>query len=390
MTVSERDKRTVPRAKRRAEPESFAERIVLAFGVDPAFAEVVFGDLAEEYAERACYGVSSARWWYVGQILRSAPYLILNVGRNAAGRARLAAVVAGIAMVALAIVVAIQARNGPPARLVAGIGDTVLVNFRKPVSLPMRVLDAEGRVLPDTGVRYTWIAGAPVTVSVRGMVTCEQPGNATVRASLGSLATDLLLLCRPLSDVRATYWTDFVLGDSARDVDVEAVGVDGRLVTLLGAWLSVEDTTVAVLNGLRVYPRSPGDTRAHMRVGGLATDFVIRVFEPVPAFEGLRSNQRLVATPVRLEQGASVRWQLPTGRFYLSFVPSPDAKEAPTLSVDGAVMCMPALKSGVFDTQCVARVPGAWVTVENASDVRAVAAAPAVIGTLRLHRDRKP
>ena len=390
MTARERAPRTGPGSKRRTEPASAAERVLQAFGVDGVFAEAVLGDLAEEYAERATCGVGAARRWYVGQMLRSAPYLIRSAGRHAAGRARLAAAVAGTALVMCAILVALQARDGPPIRLVAGTRDTVLLNFVRPVSLPMRVLDAEGRLLPDTGVRYTWVAGAPVSVSARGVVTCARAGDATVRASLGPLSTNLLLRCRPVREVRAGYWTDFVLGDSARELDVVAVGVDGRLVTLLGAWLSVDDSSVAVLHGLRVHPRSPGETRVGLRVGDRTADFMVRVFEPVPTFERLRSDQRLVAAPVRLARGTSVRWPLPMGRFYLSLLPTPNAKAAPTLAVDGAVMCIPALGPGVYDTRCVGRMPGAWVTVEYPPEPGARTAAPAVVGTLTLHRDREP
>ena len=76
---------------------------------------------------------------------------------------------------------ALAACKGPPARLVAGIGDTVVVNNLRPVRVPMRVLDAAGHVLPDTGVRYLWTSGVPVSVSRRGVVTCTQAGDATPR-----------------------------------------------------------------------------------------------------------------------------------------------------------------------------------------------------------------
>lgn len=390
MTARERAPGSALGARRRTGPAPALERVLQALGVEPTFAEAVLGDLTEEYAERVTGGVGAARRWYVGQLLRSVPYLIRSMGRHAAGRARLAAAIATTALVASAILGALSFHAGPPARLIAGRGDTVLVNFIRPVSLPMRVLDADGRVLPDTGVRYAWMAGAPVSVSARGVVTCAGAGDATVRASLGALTTNLLLRCRPVRDVHSGYWTDFVVGDSARELDVVAVGVDGRRVTLLGAWLSVEDSTVAVLDGLRVHPRSPGETRVGLRVGERTADFLVRVFEPVPTLAGLRPDQRLVAAPVRLARGASVRWPLPTGRFYLSFLRGADSKAAPRLSVDGAVMCMPALGPGVYDTRCVGREPGAWVTVEYPPASGARGAAPTVVGTLMLHRDREP
>ena len=50
-----------------------ADRVLQALGVDRAYAEDVLGDLAEEYALRAARdGAGAARWWYVGEALRSA------------------------------------------------------------------------------------------------------------------------------------------------------------------------------------------------------------------------------------------------------------------------------------------------------------------------------
>lgn len=381
-----------PGTRHRPEPTPTVERALQALGVDPIFAEAVLGDLSEEYAERAACDVNAARRWYVGQALRSAPHLIRSAAHHPAGRARLAAVVATLALVACVVLIALSFRAGPPVRLVAGTRDTVVVNNLRPVSLPMRVFDAAGRLLPDSGVRYAQALGAPISISSRGVVTCARPGDATVRASLGPLATNILVRCRPVRELRGGYgyWTDFVLGDSARELDLVAVGIDGRRVTQFGAWLSIDDSTVAVLDGLRVHPRSPGETRVDLRVGDRTADFMVRVFEPVHTLVGLRADQRLVAAPVRLARGASVRWPLPTGRFSMSLLPTPDVKAGAMLSVDGAVMCMPALAPGVFDTTCVARVPGAWVTVAYPGEPAAGTAAPVVVGTLALHRDREP
>jgi len=75
----------------------------------------------------------------------------------------------------LAVVLfAVAACKVPPARLVAGSADTVVVNNVRPVRLPMQVLDASGHALPDTGVRYTWTSGLPVAVSTRGVATCSR------------------------------------------------------------------------------------------------------------------------------------------------------------------------------------------------------------------------
>jgi hypothetical protein len=362
--------------------------VLHALGVDPAFAEAVLGDLAEEYAVRAACDVNAARQWYAGQVVRSTPHLLWRATRHHDGRARLAVALAGAAFVASVVMAVLLSRAGPPARLVAGTRDTVLVNYLRPVSLPMRVHDAAGRPLPDTGVRYAWVTGAPVFVSSRGVVTCARPGDATVHASLGPLATNLLVRCRPVREVRVDGPSDFVLGDPARDLAVQAIGPDGRPVTMLGARLRVEDSTVATLDGLRVRPLSAGETMVELLVGDRRASAMVRVFEPVRSLEGLRPEQRLVVAPVRLTRGTFVRWPLPTGRFFLSFLPGPDAEAAPTLSVDGAVMCMPALEPGVYNTRCLVRESGAWVTVAYPSEPVEKAATSVVAGALALHRDR--
>ena len=54
----------------------------------------------------------------------------------------------------LAALIFLVACERAPARLVAGKADTVVVNNRRPVQLPVRVVDARGGVLESSGVRY--------------------------------------------------------------------------------------------------------------------------------------------------------------------------------------------------------------------------------------------
>src|SRR5437588_533775 len=101
------------------------------------------------------------------------------------------------------VLLAVAGCKGPPARLVAGLADTVVVNNATPVQLPMHVFDAAGHELPDSGrdIRFEWISGARVPVSSRGVVHCTSAGDATPGASGGwrdaelaaaAVATDLL------------------------------------------------------------------------------------------------------------------------------------------------------------------------------------------------------
>ena len=203
---------------------SAPERLLSALGVDPALAEAVLGDMAEERSHRAATdGRAAAQWWYILEFIRSLPSLVWSAVRHLDpdGRLRLAAWVAGVAMVAGSGAFLLSLRAGPPARLVAegsALAGGVVVNHdRGQVQLPLRVLDNAGRSLPTTGVRYDWVSGAAM-VSQDGALACLGTGDAVVRASLGALATDVRVICRPVSSLLVAHEMGVVVGDPGRDV----------------------------------------------------------------------------------------------------------------------------------------------------------------------------
>jgi hypothetical protein len=238
--------------------------------------------------------------------------------------------------------------EGPPARLVAGVSDTVVVNNERPVQLPIQVLDAAGHVLPDTGVRFSWASGVPVLVSVTGVATCTQPGDATVRASLGSLVTHLLVRCRPVRKVRGLRMMNLVLGDPPQELSFEAVGVDGRPVTLLTGQVTVGDSTIATLEGQRIRTRAPGVTWVTTRVGDREAHASVHVYERATTPEGIRPGQHM-AVPLRLAGGEMRRWRLPAARelYFLAMLPDRDVQQMPRLAVAGA-NCVPGLDAHSF------------------------------------------
>jgi hypothetical protein len=238
--------------------------------------------------------------------------------------------------------VAFAACKGPPARLVAGNADTVIVNNRRAVQLPIQVFDAAGHLLPDSGVRYQWTAGAPVSVSAKGAITCTQAGDATIRASLGPLATNAILRCRPVREVRAMRMFNLVVGDSAEDLPFEAVGLDGQPVSLLAGRVSVGDTTIATLEGQRVRGRAPGSTDLTMRFGDREAYAAVHVYERALTPEGITSGQHL-AVAVRLGAGEMRRWRIPASPelYFLAILTDSDDQLAPRLAIVGA-NCSPA------------------------------------------------
>jgi hypothetical protein len=326
-----------------------AERLLRNVGADPRFVEDVLGDLAEEYASQLeREGLHVARMWYVREVVRSAPHLFTSGLRRASRRhrARVAACLMAGVLTALAVALSRHARSA--VSLEADPDIRYVVNSARPVQLPVRVLDAAGRMLRSTGVRFRWMSGAPVTISPSGVAMCVQSGDATVRASLGALSTDLLIRCRPVRDVRGPAMLDLVVGDAARDVPFEAVGVDGRPVTLLAGEFTVRDSTVATLEGPRIRARRAGTTWVRARFGDRASFTSVHVYERVPNPEAVRQGQH-VAVSVRLAAGQIRQWRLPAGHYFLTMLPDGAEEERPRLAV--ADSC----KSVLGHIECFAR-----------------------------------
>jgi hypothetical protein len=362
------------------------ERALLALGSDPAFIADLLGDLSEEYTHRAAHdGVYAARLWYVREVVRSTPHLVWNAIRygTPSARARLAASILAVVVTFSVLTLAWLTRNGPPTSLLVGTGigsDGLVVNNLGPVQLSMRVLDARGHHLALTEVRYRRISGAPIQVSTRGVIKCTRPGDAIVRASLAPLHRDFVIHCEPVRTIREAGWGNFVVGQSAGTLTVDAIGLDGQPVTRIAARLRVEDSTIATLDSSgRLRPLRPGETWIDVEIGDRRKGAFVTVYEPVRTFEGLRPDQRWVVAPIRLTRGASIRWPLPTGVFFLTF--SADSSEVPptrgfvglgsrssptvqspiNMSVAGLIMCarMPEPQPGALGAHCIARAPGA-------------------------------
>lgn len=285
-----------------------------------------------------------------------------------------------VLLAASAAAVAIIVAPGPPARLVVdksrfavAPGGFLLLNNWKPVQLPVRVYDARGHRLDAAEVRYRRDTGVPVPVSPTGVITCTQRGDVVVRASLGPLVSRLQLRCDPIRHVRGGMMI-FVLGDSARQLGFEAIGMDDRPVSQFAGELEVDDSTVAKLDGTRLRPLSAGRTGVELQAGDERGGSLVRVYEPVRTLAGLRADQSFVAAPVHLATGESVRWAVPLGLFWLDWLPARAGTPAPVMRVDGAIMCEPALAPGVESTHCLARSPGAWLTMAHPGSPTSVVA----------------
>lgn len=358
-------------------PPDLVGRFLRALGADRSFVDDVMGDLAEEHARRTeKQGAVLARWWYVAQATRALPHLALNAAWHGGtrGRIRLAAVVAGVAVVPALLVAAILARDGAPARLViqtqngASPDGGLIVNTRHPVRLATGVFDAKGRPLDMEQVRYRVIAGSPLAVSTAGIVTCSEDGDAVVRASAGNAATSVTVRCRPVRVVRSYKWVQLVAGDSAYQLDFEALAPGGERVHLLAGERFVTDTTVARLEGSSIRPLAPGGAVLVTRVGEGQMLTRVSVFQPVRSLDGLRPDQRFVIAPVHIGPHTSITWPLPTGLFWLKYHRAFSDDPLPSLSVSGdALECLPDFGAGVTRVHCLARAPGATLRIASVS-----------------------
>jgi hypothetical protein len=226
--------------------------------------------------------------------------------------------------------------TGAPARLVAGVADTVVVNNVRPVHLPVRVFDKQGRPLSDTAVRYAWASGDAMTISASGLLTCPRRSDATIRATIGHLSSLIAVRCRPVAAVRFPGSIEIVLGDSAQVIPFTAYGPDNRPVALLAARITVEDTAVVALDGVRVRGRAGGNTLLSVSIGDQRATTGLRVYSPVTTLDGLQRERQLVAVPLRLERGEMRRWALPAGGWILSMFPPEDDSLGLRLRVEGA------------------------------------------------------
>ena len=366
------------------------EQLLDVLGAESPLAEDVIGDLAEEYALRTERdGAANARWWYAREATRAVPHLLwsaLRHGRPEA-RTRLLVLMGGAAFGTLAMVVAIRALDGPPARLVPGhegSPDRVVVSTLEPVKIPLRVLDARGHQLPDSAVRFAWVSGAAARVTPDGVAQCTGTGATVARATLGALATRVRVDCQPVAALRMKYWYNMVLGDPAQELRVGGYDYEGRAVTRLSAVASVEDPKVATLDGKRVRPLAPGRTFVTVSTGERWARAAVTVFEPVRSLDRLRPDQRYVIAPVRLAAGQSIRWPLPTGHVWLINQVN-HLGEAPLLEVSGPATCDPAPALGVYRTRCHVRGPGASVRLSWPAD-----AAPRIETALAMEREPSP
>ncbi len=271
-----------------------------------------------------------------------------------------------VALLALASCEHASARAlGPPARLVAGKGDTIVVNSVRTVPLPVQVLDDAGHALPPQKLRFERISGDSLRLSPSGQVTCERRGDAEVRVTLGALAKQFTLYCRPIKGFRFVYGEGrpLLVGDTPRDLQFVAVGVDGTPERMLAGTLSITDSSVAELRGLSVRPRAPGEAMVELDLGECLWAMGVTVHARVTSPSALRSdNDVFLVSPLRLVDGERRGWRLPRGEYRVALLTQAGVDTKLELGTT-AMNCVPWITGGQ-DYHCIA-LAGASVDVKN-------------------------
>ena len=185
----------------------------------------------------------------------------------------------------------------PPARLVAGASDTVVVNSEYPTTLPVRALDAEGRTVAGTSIRFVSAGSHSLPITAAGAVTCPRSGDFVVRATLDRLMLPLAVQCRLVEYVRTPGPIQFVLGDSmlSLPIAVRFVSYDAkaRPISPAVAHVSVGDTSIVSLHGRVISPRRRGITWANARVGVREGPTGVHVYQRVDTLAALDTLLRV-------------------------------------------------------------------------------------------------
>ena len=226
-------------------------------------------------------------------------------------------------------------------RLSVGPNDTLIVNSVRPVRIPLRGIDARQRDVQVDNARFQLTAGDSITMSSDGVVTCTRSGDAAIRASFEHLVTTVVVRCRPVRSVRVAGPIQFIVGDSARAIPAQVLGLGGEPVSILAGTITLQDSGIVEAEGLRIRPLSVGGTLLSLRVGDQEGAAGVHVFELVTTLDSLTADREFVALRLRLESGESRRWRLPAGQWMLTMMPYEDEGRGLRLHVEGAV-CMAA------------------------------------------------
>lgn len=182
------------------------------------------------------------------------------------------------------------------------LADPFVYNGPAPVTLPLRALDRNGRiVVADVDA----VSDAPeIATAEDQQLRCLRAGDARISAASGAARTSFQLRCRPVASF-APPWQSLRLELADDPVPLAPIAFDsgGRPVSTLRFTARSEDSSVASVVTGRVIPRAIGTTRIQLDFGGITHVELVDVVAPV------------TRDTIRLAAGEYRHWLLGPGRY---------------------------------------------------------------------------
>lgn len=223
-----------------------------------------------------------------------------------------------------------------PAHISVGLSDTIIVNSRQPVALPVQVFDSRDAIIPHPGVRWLWVHEDSTTrravLSDSGIVQCRHRADIAVQVHSGPIGKQITLLCRPIAIVRSLPLEPLRLGGPPGSYEFGALAPDTTPVDEVAAIVTIADTNIAVLHDNLVHPRSVGETWLHVQVGDCNVSLLVSVEDPVDDPRHLAFLHPF-ETRFTLASGEMRSWHPPSGLVYVHLLSAPAGSSFTTLAI---------------------------------------------------------
>lgn len=212
----------------------------------------------------------------------------------------------------------VACNDATPVALVP-LADPFVYNGPAPLTLPLRVLDRNGRtVLANVEA----VSDAPEIAKVEDrQLRCLRAGNAGISAASGAARTSFQLHCRPIASF-APPWQSLRLELADDPVPLAPIAFDssGRPISTLRFAAKSEDSSVASAVTGRVVPRAIGTTRILLDFGGITHFVLVDVVAPV------------TRDTIRLAAGEYRHWRLGPGRYVATIAGLADTLDPPPVA----------------------------------------------------------
>ena len=205
-----------------------------------------------------------------------------------------------IAVVGLVLMIGCSASDAKQALKSGSLVDTIVVNAVRLFALPAGSSGKATGVGTDSCLSVSLEVGRQLATRAAAIDSlCASRGRDS-RGWLGTTDSGAL----PARSVGATGNAgQLILGEPSQSLQVAAYDRDGTPVSLLSGTITIRDSTIARLNGLRITALRAGTTPISFRIGEQDARGSVHVYERVKSLDALEQRIRPVAVPLALGAG---------------------------------------------------------------------------------------